>query len=363
MTPETSALPREAQETGRPAESIIGGLIGLERALYPREGIPPFATDRDLHVANGRCAIWLLIDLLRPARVWVPSYLCREGILEAIDPAATSHRFYEVNGDLSVPEDQWTNEILPGDLVILIDYFGFSHDRAIAARAKEQGAWILEDACQALLSSHVGAGADFVLFNIVKWIGVPDGAILRFPESVTVPDGSLRMPSPSWWFKALQASVLRREFDDGVPTRRWFELFRQTEDTMPRGPFAMSELSQMITRKGVDYSVVAERRRNNYQKLLNRLDAFALFPNLDPDVVPLGFPVRVDRRDAVRQRLFDQLIYPPVHWHLDGVVPRHFDESLRLSRTIMTLPCDQRYGEEDMERMAEIFLQSSESPA
>ena len=288
--------------------------------------------------------------------MWVPSYLCHT-VLDGIDPSVTVLRFYEVDYDLKILSNEWVSEVNSGDLVIFIDYFGFPHDRQLAAYVKERGAWVLEDACQALLSSHVGGISDFVLFSLRKWIGVPDGGMLRVPESFPLTGISLEMPATTWWLKALQASILRREFDDGLPTRDWFKFFREAEDSAPIGPYAMSQLSQAIFEYSVDYSLTAQRRIDNYRKLLERLADHAIFPKIEPDVVPLGFPVQVAKRDIVRQALFDRQIYPPVHWLIEGVVPPKYEDSHRLASQIMTLPCDQRYGPEDMERMAEVFLQ------
>jgi hypothetical protein len=337
--------------------SIIGGLFGLEWALLPQELTPPFLTGRDVFLVNARSGIWLLLNRLRPSRVWVPSFLCPT-ILGAIDPNITVLRFYEVDYDLKVRSNQWVSEVTSGDLVIFIDYFGFPYDRHLAANIKEKGAWVLEDACQALLSSHVGTLSDFVLFSPRKWIGVPDGGILRIPESFPFIDISLATPSATWWLKALQAAILRREFDDGLPTREWFKLVREAEDSAPTGPYAISQLSKTIIECSVDYSIIAKRRIDNYRTLLGRLGDYAVFPKVGPDVTPLGFPVRVAKRDRVCQALFDQQMYPSVHWLIDGVIPPKYKDSHRLARQIMTLPCDQRYRPEDMERMAEVFLQS-----
>ena len=191
---------------------------------------------------------------------------------------------------------------------------------------------MVEDACQALLSGHVGKSSDFVFFSLIKWIGAPDGGILRFPKNVSIDNIHLEAPAPSWWLKALQASVLRREFDDGLPTReQWFKLFQDTEDMMPCGPYAMSQLSQTIMEYSVDYSVIAERRVDNYRALLEKLADYAVFPQIETDVVPLGFPVRVTNRDAIRQNLFDHRIYPPIHWDIDGAVPPQYEDSHRLA--------------------------------
>jgi len=222
-------MPVLSPEKNQPqrANSIIGGMFGLESALHPQERTPPFLTGRDVFLNNGRSGIWLLINRLRPPQVWVPSYLCREGIFEAIDPKVTVLRFFEVDYNLNIRSNQWISEVTPGELVIFIDYFGFPYDRQLAPDVQKRGAWVVEDACQALLSGHVGRSSDFVFFSLIKWIGAPDGGILRFPKSVSMNNIYLEAPASSWWLKALQASVLRREFDDGLPTReQWFKLFR-----------------------------------------------------------------------------------------------------------------------------------------
>jgi len=354
-------MPVPSPDTDHPkkATSIIGGMFGLEPAFHSQEGSPPFLTGSELLLNNGRSCIWMLVNLLRPPQVWVPSYLCPEGIVAAIDTSETVLRFFEVDRDLNIPSDRWVSEVSQGDLVIFIDYFGLPFDRQRAIDVKKNGAWVVEDACQALLSGYVGKSSDFAFFSLIKWIGVPDGGILRFPESAPMNGASLEAPQPAWWLKALEASVLRREFDDGLPTRdRWFKLFREAEDTMPIGPYAMSQMSQTIMKYSVDYEFVAKRRGDNYRGLLAKLADFAIFPDIEPGIVPLGFPVRVKNRDAIRQTLFDHHIYPPVHWDIDGVVPPRYEDSHQLSRQIMTLPCDQRYGPEDMERMIKVFMRA-----
>jgi len=335
--------------------AMIGGLFGLECQETPKEVTPPFISGRDLFLVNGRSGIWLLVNRLRPPHVWMPSYLCHT-MLSGIDRNITDLRLYEVDYELKVRSNEWISEVTSGDLVIFIDYFGFPHDHQLAKQVKAKDAWVLEDACQALLSDQWGSASDFVLFSLRKWIGVPDGGILRVPENFPLSNISLNASPPTWWLKALLVVIRRREFDDGLPTREWFKLFREVENTAPIGPYAMSELSRVIF-EHFDYSEAADRRIRNYQTLLDELSDYAICPPIKQGVVPLGFPVRVKNRDGVREQLFQHEIYPPVHWLLDGVVPLRCVDSHRLSSQIMTLPCDQRYRHEDMERIADIFLQ------
>jgi hypothetical protein len=336
---------------------IIGGLYGLEYNLHTEGDKPSFLSDRDILLINARSGIWLLVNQLKPRKAWIPSYLCHT-IIKAIDRSITTVRYYEVNYDLDIASESWINEVEKGDIVVFIDYFGFPYSHSIGARVRERGAIVLEDASQALLSSHVGLHSDYALFSPRKWIGVPDGGILRCPEGCRFVDVVPLEPDASWWLKAYRASVLRRLFDEGVPTREWFELFREAEETAPIGPYSMSQLSQIIISCSVDYSILARKRIDNYTILLEELSDYAIFSKLEPDTVPLGFPVRIDNRDAVRHALFDEEIYPPVHWSIDGIVPRDFKESHRLAQNIMTIPCDQRYKKEDIKRIIKLFLKS-----
>jgi len=70
--------------------------------------------------------------------------------------------------------------------------------------------------------------------------------------------------------------------------------------------------------------------------------------------VPLGFPIRVRNREALRRRFLEHGICPAIHWPLEGFVPAGFVESHRLAADMLTLPCDQRYGDDDMARLAEL---------
>ena len=301
---------------------------------------------------NARCAIRLLLERLSPRQTWMPSYLC-ESMLHAADRTSTRVRFYPVDYDLHTASVTWLTDVGEGDVVILIDYFGFPCDAAIARGAKERGAVVVEDACQALLSDGVGELADYALFSPRKFLGVPDGGVLRGRTAFDREASVTEEPPADWWLPALEAMVQRREFDRYGGEPAWFGLFRDVEDRAPIGAFAMSDLSRRLLLHAFYYEAIADRRRRNYEYLSRRLPGIALRPELPHGVVPLGFPVRVARRDELRQRLFDGKIYPPVHWPVPSAVPARFEEARRLAGDIMTLPCDQRYDEADMERIVQ----------
>lgn len=331
---------------------IVGGMFGLTQVEYPRRRLPPFLGKRNIFLANARSGISLLVDLLSPSQIWMPSYLCSVMLKAVRNPLLV--KFYEVSYNLDIPDLHWLDDVKENDVVLFIDYFGFPLSRPYATAVKERGAWVLEDACQALLSG-LGHFSDFILFSPRKFLGVPDGGLLVINNDEICLSGiRLETPPAEWWLKAFEATVLRRDFDQYGGGRRWFELFREADINGPIGFYSMSELSRLLLYYGFDYTSISQARIENYKVLGQILGKHALFPELADGVVPLGFPVCLKNRNYVRQVLFEYNIYPPIHWLIDEVVPFRFSASHRLANEILTLVCDQRYSRSDMDRMGEI---------
>ncbi len=339
------------------AKRIVGGMFGPEASA--RGGVaPPFLKGNCLLLANGRSAIRVVTDALPHGKVWLPSYLCAAVLLGAADHARV--RFYPVDRRLRIPNSGWLDEIQPGDIVLVIDYFGFLSDPTLSERLRARGAWLLKDASQAPLSENVDAGANFVVYSPRKCLAVPDGGVLAIRDCDHWPEVKLSSPPPSWARTALGAFRARAEFDLHGGERRFFPLFQQADREAPAGPIAMSALSETLLRNSFDYASIARKRRENYSALATRLGHLALFPVLPKSVVPLGFPIRLQTRDRERAReaLFQQNIFPPVHWPVPPSVPREFSHSYQLADEILTLVCDQRYGPEEMERTCDVLLRS-----
>jgi len=341
---------------------VIGGVFGLEAIVLGQENNLdwPFLRPETLHLASARGALCLLADLVRPQTVWLPSYLC-PALVDALSAANVAWKFFPVSKHLCCESAEWLRQIVPNDIVLRIHYFGFPNTDPVLLEAAARGALLVDDAAQALLTAGMGTGASAIIYSPRKFLGVPDGGCLVTLTPGLRSDTDLPAVPAAWWSDALSAVALRREFDSGNSTREWFPRFQEAEQAVPSRPCAMSHLTRGLLRRGVDYGAISTRRRLNYQALLEMLAEFALLPTLAPGAVPLGFPVRCPSRDAIRTRLFDEQIFPPVHWHLKACVPDAFADSHRLSAELMTLPCDQRYDEEDMKRVAKAFKAAYES--
>jgi hypothetical protein len=88
-----------------------------------------------------------------------------------------------------------------------------------------------------------------------------------------------------------------------------------------------------------DIELMVERQTYYYWRLFN------VFGENVPDLlqnsnfVPLGFVIKINERDAIRKHLFEQNIFPPIHWLMSEVLDKTiFYQSIELSSVILTIP-------------------------
>lgn len=336
---------------------IIGGLFGLEPPFMEKgKEASPFAGCSLDYFLSARCALYTVCQSLKPRRAWLPSYLC-SAILDPFRNLSVPIRYYDAGPNFQAGTG-WIAEVGPGDLVLLIHYFGFPNTTFPAALLKRRGAVLIEDGSQGLFVKQQYPESSCIVYSPRKFLGVPDGGLMASLRGHSFDLGILESPPAEWWKSALVVAQMRREFDLLGRESRWFPLFRQVEENFPLGPYRSSDLTKVLMETGTDYPFIKRTRRQNYLALLERLKQYALLPELDGETVPLGFPVCVDARlrDKVLEILYGQRIYAPVHWRIEGIVPEEHCESHSLSQRILTLICDQRYTISDMAREAATFL-------
>jgi len=261
--------------------------------------------------------------------------------------------FYAIDESLRIADQRWLEQLRLGDMVVFVSYFGFPFDVSYAQAAQERGAWVLEDACGGMFRHAYPTIADFVVSSPRKFVGVVDGGVLSFRAGIDLDWPVLQEPPAAWLQRATEAHVARSRFDEGHGERDWFTQFQTVEATQPCGHFSISRDSSAEL-DTIDYAAVATRRRANYRLLLEYLSPWAMAKQLPPDVVPLGFPIRVPDRNALLKRLYAAQIYAPVHWPLCNTVPQEHEASWRLSESLLTVPCDQRIATDRMAEVGEI---------
>ena len=319
-------------------------------------------------VRDGRQALRAILIHLRRSgfrRAHVPAYLC-SSILQAFHELPLEIRFYGHSPPLAphLPEPDARS------MVFLLDHFGHPCcDDDMVTRMADNGVPVILDVTHSVLDRKRFAMQHENLYffaSLRKVYPVPDGAIILHDR----PSFPVPKEFPSGFSSMVEAMVLKKAYLEqcrkGVPGPEWIKegfLHRYLEyekgkENSPPPYQTIPALSLMILRN-LTHSVIVRRRSRNLTYLAKNLPEAIepLFPR-DALMSPFFFPVKfkdMARRDEVQTRLIDHRVYPPVHWELPRMIPASFEYEHRLSRSILSLPIDQRYSPHDMERILKIL--------
>jgi hypothetical protein len=333
----------------------IGGVFSLGSGTDPATGRSVFARWTEdagaVHCFhNARSALHHVLVSHAPTRIWLPAYLCPE-VVSAI-PASIEIRYYGLDEALAPDVRLLREELRSDDAILGAHLFGKplpAEWRGLASEWPEL-LWI-EDCAQAL---DIGDAhfAPIRIYSPRKLLGAPDGGILVDGEGVLPPPNL----APCTDEKFVRPYALRAADRNDEDNARWFRAFRQAEASMEVGPKAMSDTALRIV-KSAAIQPIAEKRIRNYRALVERLADHALIAEIPDRWAPVGFPIIAKDSAALGAFLADRKIYAPRHWAELPSPRADFPGEHRLAHMQLTIPCDQRYDEQDMERAATTVLE------
>lgn len=305
----------------------IGGYFGLERFLgeeYHKDAVA---------VNTGRNALLYILKARGVKKLYIPAFLC-DTVAELCLREGYPFEEYAVGEDFlprfegTLGEDEW---------LYIVNYYGQLSNERIAAYKKTYNR-VIADYVQAFFQKPA-VGVDTV-YSCRKFFGVPDGGYVATDARMTEP---LATDSS----KDRMAHVLGRFEENGAA---YYADFQQNDESFYEVPLAkMSPLTQNLLR-AVDYEAVCAARTRNFEQLHRALGE----RNRLHLQVPQGayaYPFYCENGMAVKRALAAKKIYVPTLW------PTLSDNATAteraLAENILPLPCDQRYGAEDMERIVQ----------
>lgn len=317
-------------------QDMMGGFFGLELPAYHNFPFPE--SECCVWTNSGRTALACILDNLpRPRRIYIPRYICHT-LAEPLTDFSTET--YGCRADLSpiLPDDAQQE-----DIIILVDYFGLTARHVLDAAAQFPGQ-VIVDATTALFGK---SGEQFPTFySPRKFVGVPDGGVACAPFPLE------QRPEATTPVSAASLHLLQR-IEGGVLSAA--AAAQQAENALCGTRFAMSPLTRRLLRS-INFKAVAERRLSNYRSLhralapLNRLK----LPE-HPDSPPMYYPF-VCGIPGMRDDLIDAGVALPLFWEeVIDTTPAHSTENT-LSRTLLPLPIDQRYDENDMQQLLRLII-------
>ena len=300
---------------------------------------------------NARSALHALWQQTRPRRIWMPAYVCCD-VASAV-PASIEVLYYPLDDQLSPRSEVLSERIHDGDHVLAVDYFGRPATVGFISlvNANPKVGWIQD--CAHALDGAVNAWGDWLLYSPRKLFGAPDGGILVARRK---PLPTITTSAPTDFSFALP-SLARFDDIEETDNKRWYKDYVRAEAAMTIGTQRISRLS-LVVLEGSDAQADSVTRRQNYQLLHRRLRQWAFFPEPEVSYAPSGFPVRVKSAATLSRRLSDFRIFAARHWQVLPSDRQAFPEEHRLADELLTLPCDYRYGEREMQRVSDAMLEA-----
>lgn len=322
-------------------ESIICNEIGSEffSTIITSEKQFSFPANTMWYL-SGRSALRAIIQQNSFHTVSLPSWCC-DSMIKPFYDANIQVSFYSVNGmeqDLSG---------IDSDAVLVMDYFGFNGYSKVP---KNYNGVVIRDLTHSLFSGYYN-DADYYFGSIRKWTGVYTGGFAwgknnDLPEPINNCDEVIRLRKIAMEQKA---KYLNGERND----KGYLSLFSQAEELLDEElSVCMPFWDEIDKIKYFDYDRMKCQRRKNALLLMEKLEPYCLFKELKPDDCPLFVPIITTHREELRRSLIANQIYCPVHWPLSRY-HQITEPDKDIYSTELSLVCDQRYGIEEMDRLAE----------
>lgn len=299
---------------------------------------------------NARSAFAALAVAFPEATIWAPAYLCANLIDGSLTPRT---RFYPVGDDFQPALEVAGAAAGPADILLIVAFFGRPlSDASAEIIARRPDLRVVEDRAQAL-DAGPGLGHGWRLFSPRKLFGVADGGLLVAMDAEAVLPQATAQPDVAALWRACR---LRAEDPQGQRNQAWHAANQAKEAAMEVTDQAMTAASLSLLSRTSLRSLAASRLRN-WRRLDGRLRPWSALP-ADPGFPPLGYVLELepDRRDALARALHAERIFAAVHWPELASPAAEFPDEHHRSRRLITLPCDHRYGESDMDRIASRVL-------
>lgn len=302
----------------------IGGYIEFEHYLLP------MLHENAIALNCGRNCLAYLIEANRIKKIALPYFLC-DSVIDLCKFYGLEIRYYHINEkflpeNILLDDDEW---------VYIVNYYGQVSSSQILELQKQYSRLIVDNA-QAYFDLPV-EGID-TLYTCRKFFGVPDGAFLytnSFIERGLEQDES---------FERMHFLLGRYErkasefYDEYVNNNIMFE-----SEPIKK----MSKLTQNLLHS-FDYKRIKRIRTDNYAYISDRLGKKNL---LNPKKVEgaFAYPLMLENGAGIKKKLIEKKVYIPTLW--PNVLENSDSSSLdyKLAEQILPIPCDQRYGEEELE--------------
>ena len=299
----------------------IGGYLEFEH-YFGQE----YHTDC-IKLNTARNALKYLIEARDIKKIWLPKWNC-SAILETCKEQGLEVGFFDLD-EAFLPV--LPSEYQPSDYVYVVNYYdqlpGIHIDHLIM------------DNVQAFF--HKPQKGIDTIYTCRKYFGVPDGAYLYTEAKIN------RVLKQDCSYGRLDHLTGRLECS-GAEFYNQYLNNEQNIDNLEM--MKMSKYTENIL-KSIDYELVRKKRETNFCCLHERLKDINLL-NIQKPVGPFAYPLLIHNGAEIRKKMQEKKVYIAKLWPnvLSG-------REGYWAENILPLPCDQRYGEEEMNYIANCLIE------
>ncbi len=318
----------------------IGSFIELQ---LPK-GLEYYSQKEDIARLNtGRSALWHAFRVTGARAIWIPYYQCdtvRDTFIKHDVEVKYYHTDYDWNPiDLCLEEDE---------AALFVNYYGIMSNirmRELASLSKHP----IIDNCQAFFCEPIEGAMN--IYSCRKFVGVPDGAYVIGKGAGKFVD------EYSQCYSSDTAAFLLMRIEYGCEGKGYEARSVNEHRIDAENCMKMSKLTRTIL-DGTDYGYIQRKRRENFayaHELLGGINQLNPLQYYDENTVPMVYPLVVED-DALIQKLFTAKHFQGHWWSY--ICDEHPEESFEhwISRYVIPVTIDQRYGREELEYLANVIL-------
>lgn len=333
---------------------------------------------------SGRDALRAVLRALPrpPRRVFFPSFYCQD-VYDACerDVELAVYADDPRSATLDARSLEALDGAAPADVVIVSNTFALRGAASpvpsdLANRLASKGVLVIEDHTHDPFSAWArGSTADHAFASLRKWLPLPDGGVAWSPSGrASAPPAPAFDPYAAHGKAAavtldrLTGMLMKQRYLAGEAVDK--EAFRarsiageqaighDRSIAAPMSPLSRALLAVLPTDDWY------QARLSNHRVFVEALgDAAHLSLRILSASAPEGhapFAIALELasealRDKMKRGLVEERVYPAILWPIDGGRIASFPSAhAELSRRVLCLHCDHRYGPEDMTRLASI---------
>ncbi len=294
-----------------------------------------------LKLNSGRNCLLYILKAQKPSKIYIPSYICNS-VLAPIISEGIKFDFYNINEKFEIISNLSLNN---NEKLFYVNYYGLKSDY-VNYLCDTYSCALIIDNTQAFFELPL-AGID-TIYSPRKFFGVSDGGYLYTEKTLDI----VFEKDESTEF----AMHLLGRRDIGAS--HYYKQYQKSEDRLSNQPIKeMSRLTQEIL-QSIDYETAKSKREINFKNLHLELRNKNIF-NLDEAGLngPMTYPF-FTKDKMLREYLIGKNVYVARYW--DDVLDRDSDcdTEKRIVEQLVPLPIDQRYCEEDMQKILKFLVKT-----